>query len=75
MKFLKIYVMTLVPTYLFLFCGGWMLFDFTKHFFVATAACALVLAVLISALVALNNQLRQLRKRVESLEAEENSEQ
>ena len=34
MKFIKTYVMTLIVCYLFVFCGGWMLFDFSNRCYI-----------------------------------------
>lgn len=68
MKFLKIYGMTLVLCFIFGFFGGWMLFDFSDRYFVATAACAFIIAVIVSVFVAQDNKIEQLEKRVRELE-------
>lgn len=73
MKFIKIYAMTLVFCYIFVFFGGWMLFDFSKRYFVATAACAFIIAVIISVFAAQDEKIEQLEKRVEELEEKNNS--
>lgn len=68
MKFIKTYAATLVVCFLFVFFGGWMLFDFSKRFYVATAACAFGIAVVISAFLAQEQKIEQLEKRIEELE-------
>lgn len=68
MKFIKIYGITLVISYVFVFFGGWMLFDFSKRFYVATAVCALIIAVIASAFHVQDEKIEQLEKRVKALE-------
>lgn len=68
MKFIKIYAMTLVLCYVFVFFGGWMLFDFSKRVFVATAACAFIIAVIISIFIAQDAKIEHLEKRIKELE-------
>lgn len=68
MKFIKTYAMTLVLCFLFGLLGGWMLFDFRKNFYLATAVCALIIAVVVSVLMAQNDRMEQLEKRVKELE-------
>lgn len=68
MKFIKIYGITLALSYIFVFFGGWMLFDFSKRFYVATAVCALIIAVIASAFLAQSEKIEQLEKRVKTLE-------
>ena len=72
MKFLKTYMMTLILCYLFVFFGGWMLFDFSKRFWVAIAACAFIIAVVASIFVAQEEKIEQLEKRVKELEEKDN---
>ena len=73
MKFLKTYVITLVLSYIFVFFGGWMLFDFSKRFYAATAACAFIIAAVISVFISQNDKIEQLEKRVKELEGKSNS--
>lgn len=68
MKFIKTYGVIFLLCYLFVFFGGWMLFDFSKRFLVATAACAFVIAVLVSVLTSQNEKIEQLEARVKELE-------
>lgn len=50
----------LVLCYIFVFFGGWMLFDFSRRYFVATAACAFVIAVVASVFAAQEQRIEQL---------------
>lgn len=73
MKFIKIYVATLILCYVFVFFGGWMLFDFSRHYLIATAACAFVIAVLVSVLYAQEERIAQLEQRVKALEEKDHA--
>jgi preprotein translocase subunit SecF len=68
MKFIKTYAITLVLCFIFVFFGGWMLFDFSNHFYVAVAACAFIIAVILSIFIAQEERIEQLEKRVKELE-------
>ena len=71
MKFIKTYLIILVLSYVFVFFGGWMLFDFRKHYFLAIAACAFMIAIIISLFYAQEEKIEQLQKRIEKLESTE----
>ena len=68
---LKTYLGCLFVTGTFLFFGGWQLFDFNRHFFLATASVAFVLAVVLSAWLDQEDRIEKLTKRVEELENKE----
>lgn len=68
MKFIKIYAVTLVLSFVFAFFGGWMLFDFGQRFYVATAACALVAATVITVFALQNEKIEKLEERIKALE-------
>ena len=68
MKFIKTYVITLILCYMFVFCGGGMLFDFSKRYYVAIAACAFIIAVVVSVIYAQEEKIEELEKRVNELE-------
>lgn len=68
MKFLKTYAIILILSFAFVFFGGWQLFDFRERFWLATAACAFVLAVIASVFEAQGEKIDQLEKRVKDLE-------
>ena len=68
MKFLKILGITLVLSYLFVFFGGWMLFEFSKHVYLTTTVLALIAAAIIYAFMEQDKRIEQLEKRVKELE-------
>ena len=68
MKFFKIFAAVLVVSYLFVFFGGWMLFDFHSRWQLATAACAFIIAVVAYAFFAQAEKIEELEKRVKELE-------
>ena len=68
MKFIMTYAATLIVCYIFMFFGGWMLFDFSERIYVATAACAFIIAVVLSVFSAQERKIEQLEKRIEELE-------
>ena len=70
-EFLKTYLGCLFVTGAFLFFGGWQLFDFNRHFFLATASAAFVLAVVLSAWLDQEDRIEKLTLRVEELENKE----
>ena len=67
MKFLKTYAVCLVVSEVFLFFGGYMLFDFQSHPFRAFAAIACVLAVVITVWLAQEERMDALEKQVRDL--------
>lgn len=71
MKFIKIYAVTLILCFLFISFGGWMLFDFNERWFVAIAACSLVIAALVSGFMAMDDKIEKLEDRVKQLEEKE----
>lgn len=68
MSFIKIFLMTLALCFVFAFFGGWMLFDFSGNYYLATAACALVIAAVVSCFIAQQEKIEKLQKRVKALE-------
>jgi len=68
MKFLKIFLAVLVCCFVFMFFGGFMLFNFRESFCLATASCAFVIAVVAYIFLAQEEKIEQLEKRVEALE-------
>lgn len=68
MKFIKTYILVLIFCLLFAFFGGWLLLDFSRHYFLSTAVCALFLSVLIFILWEQGGKIEQLENRVKELE-------
>ena len=71
MKFAKVFLATLVLCFVFAFLGGWQLFDFSENYYLATAACALVIAAVVSCFIAQQEKIEGLEKRVKALEEKE----
>ena len=58
---------------MFVFFGGWQLFDFNNRFFIAIASCAFIIAVIASILFSQEERIEQLEKRVKELEEKNNT--
>lgn len=69
-RFLGNFAVVLVCVEVFLALGGYLLFDFSHHFFTAGAACALIIALIISAFAAQADKIDSLEKRLQLLEDE-----
>ncbi len=67
-KFIQIALVTIITAECFVFFGGYMLFDFNKRFFTATAAVAFLLSVVIYAFEEQNEKISNLENRISTLE-------
>ena len=67
-KFIQIMLVTIITAECFVFFGGYMLFDFSKRFFTATAAVAFLLSVVIYAFEERNEKISKLEKRIALIE-------
>ena len=67
-KFIQIMLVTIITAECFVFFGGYMLFDFSKRFFTATAAVAFLLSVVIYAFEEQNEKISKLEKRIALIE-------
>ena len=70
-KFLMTFFICLVLVFVFMFFGGSMLLDLSRHFYAFLVLVALTLAVLISAFEAQSEKLEALEKRIQELENNE----
>lgn len=68
MKFLKLYIPVLIITEVFVFLGGYMLFDLNRSIFIPGAACALIITVVARMFLAHDDRIDKLEKRIEELE-------
>ena len=66
--FLSTFAACLVLVCGFLSFGGWQLFDFSRHWFLASGSIALILAVFISVWLSQEERLEALEKRIKELE-------
>ena len=71
MRFLKIYLATLVLVSIFMFFGGYTLFNFREHFWLAIAACAFIIAVLVSVFISQDERIEQLEAKIKEIEEKE----
>ena len=74
-KFLMTFFICLVLVFVFMFFGGSVLLDLSRHFYAFLVFIALALAVLVTALEALWEKLEALEKRVRALEEDTPEEQ
>lgn len=74
-KFLMTFFICLVLVFVFMFFGGSMLLDLSRHFYAFLVFISLALAVLVTVLEALWEKLEALEKRVRALEEDTPEEQ
>ena len=71
MRFLKTYLATLVLVSIFVFFGGYTLFNFREHFWLAIATCAFIIAVLVSVFISQDERIEQLEAKIKAIEEKE----
>lgn len=75
MRFLKLYVMTALLCYaIFFWGGGWVIFDFEQHLYLAVALWALVIAVIAFTFELQGEKVKELEKRIKALEEKNDAE-
>ena len=67
-KFIRIYFIVLIIAEMFLIFGGFQLFDFYRHFFIAGAACSFVIALIVFVFSVQSEKIEKLEKRLNELE-------
>lgn len=72
-RFVKAFAACLAGVMIFLGFGGFMLFDFRNHFFLAGASVAFLLAVFVTVWYGQEVRLENLEKRIRALEPPEES--
>lgn len=68
MNFFQVFIVVFLLSVVFVFFGGWMLFDFSSRFWLATAACAFLIAVIVYAFIRLEEKVEGLEQRIRELE-------
>ncbi len=68
MNFFQVFIVVFLLSVVFVFFGGWMLFDFGSRFWLATAACAFLIAVIVYAFIRLEEKVEGLEQRIRELE-------
>ncbi len=66
--FAQLWLIALIGVEIFLFFGGYTLFDISRSFYAAGVAYAFVIALVLYQFVSLSERIRQLEKRIERLE-------
>lgn len=69
-KFGQIFVMTLIIMEVFLFFGGYILFDFYHNYYGAGVSCAFIAALVIYGFLVQAEKIEDLEKRIQILEEE-----
>lgn len=67
-QFFGSYAVVLILTVMFLFFGGTMLLDFSRHFWIAIAFTAFLLTILVNILYRQTVKIEDLEKRIQDLE-------
>lgn len=67
-NFLQLFIITLIVVEVFLFFGGYLLFDFSHNYYGAGASCAFLLALLLHGFLSQANKIEELEKRIQELE-------
>ena len=70
--FLTTFAIVIVSLFVFVFFGGFVLFDFSGHFWLAVASCAFVLSLFLHGFYRQSQKIEELEKRITSLESEKN---
>lgn len=68
MKFLKTYLCVIIFMFLFLFLGGWNLFDFRTKPYLVMLVVSFIISIVISAFMAQEDKIDGLEKRIKELE-------
>lgn len=68
MKFLKVLAISLYFCFIFAFFGGWMIFDFNRHYYITTAVLALIIAIIAPVFYTQGERIDQLEERIKQLE-------
>ena len=67
-KFVQILLMTLVVVEGFLFFGGYAVFDFSRRYYTAGAACAFIISLILYGFLVQAEKIEELEKRIQEIE-------
>ena len=70
-EFFKTFAIILVFSYVFVFFGGYLLFDFSRNFYLALGTCAFVFSAFVYALVRLSDRIEILEDKLKTFEKKE----
>ena len=68
MRFFKIYLCVIIFMFLFVFLGGWNLFDFKTKPYLVMLVVSFIISIVISAFMAQEDKIDGLEKRIKELE-------
>ena len=68
MKFIKTYFCVIIFMFLFVFLGGWNLFDFRTKPYLVMLVVSFIITIVISAFMAQEDKIDGLEKRIKELE-------
>ena len=69
-EFLATFAIILVLLFVFFLFGGYILFDFSRNFWIATVSCAFMLSVIVTYFVKLSDRVDALEKRLDEIAEE-----
>ncbi len=72
-RFAAMFLAVLIIVESFLFFGGYALFDFANHFYLAGGVWSLIIAAVVQTFVMQDDKITQLEKRVKELEEHKNT--
>ena len=67
-SFLQTFFIILSVGFIFIFLGGYILFDFSRHFYLALTFSSLLIALLITVLYNQSEKIEKLEERIKALE-------
>ena len=67
-RFVSLFAVILIFMVVFLFFGGYNLFDFSKHPWLVVLACSLVIAAVVHAFMIMDDKIESLQERIRELE-------
>lgn len=70
--FIKTFLIVAILLFVFLFFGGYLLFDFSKHFWLAALNCAFIASIIIYVLCKQAEKIEELEKRIKDIEEAKN---
>lgn len=71
MSFLKVYGVILIFCFIFAMFGGLVLFDFSKHWFLAIASRAFIIAAVVYVFCDQDDRIKQLEQKIKGYEDKE----
>lgn len=67
--FINTFFAVIVSSFIFVFLGGYILFDFSRNFYLALIFCSLIASVIIYVLFKLTIRIEALEQKIEAIES------